>query len=158
MSILTCLRRIWCLKKEKKLDKVEKWALLSADHAIVYMDATEDDLMGETEYVNQIQDVLGSEAAQVIDEGTKKMLKDYLDAKTRTVAQRNIMDTININSKGVAQDVIQILDVGQRQSEMEHLLGSVINPLTQTDNKQLPEKEEKKKEKTEKKPKILVGA
>ena len=125
-----CLRWAKC---EHPGNKVEGWSLLSDDHAIVYMDATEDDLLearGETEDLRQIQNVLSSEAAQVMDEGMKQMLKDYMEAKTRTMAQRNFMDTININSRGVAQDVMQIMDVGQRQIEIEHLLGSVINPMS----------------------------
>lgn len=118
---------------ERKLNEIEGVSLLSAGHCIVTLDATEDDLLearGESDKLRQIQDVLFSDAAQAMDEGLKQKLKDYMDTKTKAVARQNIMDTINIDTKGVAQDMIQILDVGQRQTEIEHLLGSVISPLS----------------------------
>lgn len=133
-STMSCLWR--CLRRkmaEHKLNEIEGVALLSANHSIVTLDATEEDLLearGECDKLRQIQDVLFSDAAQVMDEGLKRKLKDYIDTKTKAVAQQNIMDKINIDTEGVAQDMVQILDVEQQKTRMEHLLGSVINPLS----------------------------
>lgn len=125
---MSCLWR--CLRRKIAThNEIEGVALLSADHSIITLDANEDDLLearGVTDEIQQIHNILFSDAAAVMDEGLRQKLKDYMDAKTRTVTQQNIMDAININSKGVAKDVVRKLDVVQRQTEMEHLLGTVI--------------------------------
>lgn len=104
---------------------------MSADHSIVTLDATEDDLLdarGVTEEIKRLRDILFSDAAAAMDENLRQKVMDYITTKSRTVAQQNIMDAININTKGVAQDVLRKLDVDQRKTEIEHLLGTVVEP------------------------------
>lgn len=129
---MSCL---WeCLRKrinKHNLNEIEGVALLSADHSIITLDANEDDWMearGMTADIQKIQNILFSDAGALMDEDFKQNLKDYLETKTRIITEQNIMDSIDINTKEVAQDIIRKYEIEQHKTEIEHLLKSVNDP------------------------------
>ena len=144
-----CLQSWWIAYRRKNIHEIEGIALLSDDHSIVTLDANEEDLLearGVADEIQKLTDILYSDAATAIDDGLKTKLQHYIKTKSKTVAQQNVMDAINISSEGVARDVIRKMDVAQRQTEIEHLLCTVTAPTSlptlQVESKTLQEKEE----------------
>jgi hypothetical protein len=128
---MACLWR--CFRRQiatHKLNEIEGVALLSADHSIVTLDANEDDLVesrGVTDEIQKLTSLL-STSADSMDEGFKSKLKGYVHTHLKTVAQENILGSINISSREVAQNMLRKVGVDQRRTELEYLLGAVVDP------------------------------
>ena len=105
--------------------------MLSADHTFVTLDLNEDDCRSVREVstkMTKLKGILDSGATSGMLEGLWSKLHDFVHDEMNITEQEKMMEVIDIDAKGVAQLILRKMVVDQRQTEIEHLLGTVAAP------------------------------
>ena len=103
---------------------------MSADHNIVYLNATEEDYAQDRslfEEIRKLRDFLCSSAAVGLDPKIKNTLLRYLDSKTKTLTEKNLMDALNLDTDVVANDIGMKMREEMRKTGLEHEIQTLLS-------------------------------